>query len=268
MDGSHRDLDVAIHVPPRAVHHDHRPVFQISDPLICFFAFAQDKDAHGFTGKDGRAHQTYVGRFSVETFAVDRLTRGQTYYFAVRALDGGGAAGGVSNIVSGVPANGADHTPPATVQELTARLSNASVKVTATVDSASSELSPQRAAASVIDGDVSTAWMTTAASLTTPAWVILDLGSVQPLVKFRTNPSTLDLVGSYPQDFEIQTSVDKVNWVPMVHVQGLIGTFGRWNEWSAPVTYARYARVYITKRGPAPTLRSRCCGRRSSARIT
>ena len=65
--------------------------------------------------------------------------------------------------------------------------------------------------------------MTSAASPTTPAWVILDYGSIQPLVRFRANPSSQDLVGSYPQDFEIQTSIDKVNWTAMVHVEGMIG---------------------------------------------
>lgn len=186
-----------------------------------------------------------------ETFAVEGLTAGTTYYFALRAVDAQGAPGGVSNVARAAPASGDDHAPPAVVGDLTARLSNASVKVVARVDSVSSELSPQRAASALVDGDVSTAWMTTAAGQTVPAWVILDYGSVQPLVRFRANPSTLDLVGSYPQDFEIQTSVDKINWATMIHVEGLTGTFGAWNEWSAPVTFARYARLSVTKRGPA-----------------
>ncbi|HEY8922745.1 MAG TPA: S8 family serine peptidase [Polyangia bacterium] len=187
---------------------------------------------------------------TVETFAVDGLDPGQTYYFAIRAIDGGGAGGGVSNVVSAAPASGSDHTPPAAVGDLTARLSNASVKVAARIDSSSSELSPQRAAALLVDGDVSTAWMTTAADRAAPAWVILDLGAVQPLVRFRANPSTPDLIGSYPQDFDIQTSVDKVNWATTIHVEGLVGEIGAWNSWSAPVTFARYVRLNVTKRGP------------------
>ncbi|HXI56529.1 MAG TPA: discoidin domain-containing protein, partial [Polyangia bacterium] len=186
-----------------------------------------------------------------ETFAVGGLTAGATYYFALRAIDANGSMGGVSNVVWAVPTGGNDHTPPAAVTDLSARLSNASVKISARIDSVSDELSAARGAANLIDGDISTAWMTAAGSLTTPAWVILDYGTVQPLTRFRANPSSIDLIASYPQDFEIQTSTDKVNWTPMVHVEGMVGTFARWNEWSAPVTYARYARLYVTRRGPA-----------------
>src|SRR5205823_10089943 len=32
---------------PRIVYHDHRPVIQIGDTLVVFFAFFEDKDAHG-----------------------------------------------------------------------------------------------------------------------------------------------------------------------------------------------------------------------------
>ncbi|HEY2901009.1 MAG TPA: discoidin domain-containing protein [Polyangia bacterium] len=188
---------------------------------------------------------------SAEQFAASGLTPGHNYYFALRAIDGSGAVGGVSNVVWAMPSSGADGMPPATVTDLSARLSNATVKITAQIDSVSDELSPARAATNLLDGDVSTAWMTGGATVTTPAWVILDYGSVQPLAHFRTNPSSADLIGSYPQDFEIQTSSDKVNWTPMVHASGVVGTFAQWNDWSGPVTYARYARLYVTKRGPA-----------------
>ena len=186
-----------------------------------------------------------------ETFAVTGLDPNQVYYFALRAADEKGAVAGISNIVVAMPADGADVTPPARVGDLAVALSNPGVKLTARIDSVSDQLSTQRAAANLIDGDVATAWVSQAASPTTPAWVIFDFGSAQPLDRFRTNPSTLDLVGSYPQDFEIQTSVDKLVWTPLVHVEGLVGTFAEWNEWSAPVTYARYVRLYITRRGPA-----------------
>ncbi|MES1164231.1 MAG: S8 family serine peptidase, partial [Verrucomicrobiota bacterium] len=188
---------------------------------------------------------------TAERFALTDLVPGQTYYFAVRAIDAGGATGGVSNVVVAEPTDGDDVTPPARVGDLTAQFSNATVKLVATVDSVSDELSAARGAAKLIDGDVASAWQTKAAAATTPAWVVLDFGKVQPLVKFRANPSTADLIGSYPQDFEIQTSSDKVNWSSIVHVEGLLGKFGTWNEWAAPVTYARYARLYITRRGPA-----------------
>ena len=186
-----------------------------------------------------------------ETFAVTGLDRGQVYYFALRAVDEKGAVGGVSNIVVAMPPDGVDVTPPARVADLAVALSNPGVKVTARIDSVSDQLSSQRAPTNLTDGDVATAWVSQAASPTTPAWVIFDYGTAQPLNRFRTNPSTLDLVGSYPQDFEIQTSVDKLVWTPLVHVEGLIGTFAEWNEWTAPVTYARYVRLYITRRGPA-----------------
>ena len=188
---------------------------------------------------------------AAERFAVSGLEAGKTYYFALRASDMAGAVGGVSNVVSAVPPDGDDVTPPATVPDLNAMLSNAAVKLTATVDSVSDELSTARAAVNLLDGNVATAWMTKAAARDAPAWVIFDLGSVQPLVRFRANPSSNDLIASYPQDFQIQTSSDKTNWATLVNVQGLLGEFAKWNTWASPVTNARYVRLYITNRGPA-----------------
>src|SRR6185295_11111834 len=86
-----------------------------------------------------------------ETFAVTGLQAGTVYFFALRATDDKGAPGGVSNIVSASPPDGADVTPPARVQELAARIGGASIKLAARIDSVSDQLGAQRAAANLVD---------------------------------------------------------------------------------------------------------------------
>lgn len=59
---------------------------------------------------------------TAETFVLTGLTVGQTYYFALRAVDGSGARGGVSNIIWVIPTSGNDLTPPAAVGDLSVHL--------------------------------------------------------------------------------------------------------------------------------------------------
>jgi len=55
------DVDGAIDEAAGTIDNDHGAILQEGDALRGFFAFAEDEDAHGFTGKNGWLHR--IGQF-------------------------------------------------------------------------------------------------------------------------------------------------------------------------------------------------------------
>ncbi|MFH0900075.1 MAG: discoidin domain-containing protein [Pseudomonadota bacterium] len=201
----------------------------------------------GATSADGVPLPATAGAREYHT--VSRLQRGHLYYFAIRAVDAGGVTGGVSNVVTAIPRSGIDSIPPAAVVDLRAVSSQAQVRASSQFDSASSEQLP---GSQLVDGDVSTSWSSSAGAPTNPEWVVVDLGSPQPVCRFRMFPSAVGwYVADFPEDFEIQGSVDRVNWTTLVSVEGARAEHGVWEEWSARAAYARYVRVSVSRRGPS-----------------
>ena len=146
--------------------------------------------AGGFDAATPITHGTSAARRGTRETSRSLGSTGAKSTTALRAVDEKGAVGGVSNIVV-APVDGTDVGAAGARSVIGGRSSNLGVKLTAQIDSVSDQLSSQRAPTNLIDGDVATAWVSQAASPTTPAWVILDYGTPQPLNRFRTNPSTL-----------------------------------------------------------------------------
>ncbi|MCP4598944.1 MAG: S8 family serine peptidase [Proteobacteria bacterium] len=186
-----------------------------------------------------------------ETFTVTGLNIGELYYFAVKAIDDSGAAGGISNIVWANANGGPDTTPPATVHDLIALDSNIEEQVELEALDWSSEMAYYMDGTYAVDGKT-TFWMSGYGPADEPEWLIVDMGEIKPVTRFRTHPPPwATYMGFYPQDFDIEVSADAIHWQTAVHVEGLIGEFDTWDDFRTPITYARYARLYTHLRGPA-----------------
>jgi len=187
-----------------------------------------------------------------EVATVKGLKKGTLYYFAIIAVDDAGASSGLSNLVAVVPQSGPDTTPPASVIDLAATVWTTDFPISASVSDYSTQ--QQSFEANLLtDGDPSTSWASSWATPDSPEWAVLDLGSLQPVRRFRMHPSTLAWYqASYPKSIEIQGSVDGTGWETMLAASNLPAKPQAWNEWWIPVTYARYLRLYVTERHAVP----------------
>ena len=73
MHGGDEDVDGFVDEAASAVDYDHGAVFEIGYALIDLLAFAQDEDAHAFTGKDGRTQSV---RKKIDVEDADTLNAG------------------------------------------------------------------------------------------------------------------------------------------------------------------------------------------------
>ncbi|MBK6685765.1 MAG: discoidin domain-containing protein [Deltaproteobacteria bacterium] len=186
---------------------------------------------------------------AAETLTVSGLEAGLYYYFAVAAQDAGGHRGGISNVVSAATTTGPDLTPPAQITDLAVYSALANRKLTPQIHGSSSARASGEANR-LLDNDPASAWRSNDGAELSPEWVSLDLGAIEPVVRVRLRASTVGWqTAEFPRDFDVELSVDAVNWARAVVVQGQTGAAGTWEEWSMPVTYARYLRLSIKKRG-------------------
>lgn len=186
---------------------------------------------------------------AAETLTVSGLEAGRYYYFAIAAQDAGAHRGGISNVVSASTTTGPDLTPPAQVTDLAVYSALANRKLSPTIHGSSSARASGEANR-LLDNDPASAWRSNDGAEASPEWVSLDLGAIEPVVRVRLRASTVGWqTAEFPRDFDVELSVDALNWARAVQVQGQTGAAGTWEEWSMPVTYARYLRLSIKKRG-------------------
>jgi F5/8 type C domain len=175
------------------------------------------------------------------------LIAATNYYFGVKTSDEAGnfsitTLSGTSPNVDGSPVDLIDPDP---VTDLAVSFAVSTVSLTA--DSASSERFDKNfVKENVVDGDLSTDWMTEGLSANQTQWIILDLGSVQTLnqVRLRSDDGN---AARFPKDFAIELSTDKSTWTPVNSQAGFVATPSTWYSFPFSDTPGRYIRVLITQ---------------------
>lgn len=184
-----------------------------------------------------------------ESVTVNGLDADRLLYFGVMAVDAAGNRGGLSNVVAVATTNGPDLLPPAQVTDLVAYPSLAQRRLSPTVVGASSAR-PSGEATRLLDQDPASAWRSSDGAELAPEWVSFDLGAVEPVARLRLRASTVGWQASeYPRDLKVELSADGNNWTQVIAPVGLTGAAGTWDEWAAPVTYARYLKLSVLRRG-------------------
>lgn len=188
-----------------------------------------------------------------ERAVIDALEDDGYRYFALRALDATGTPGPISNVVMGRLDARPDESPPATVSDLSVHASQAEFQLNPVVSASSPSLSTSTPPARLLDGNIDTPWIAAAASGTTAAFIVLDLGDVHAVTGLRMNPGQGggNLL-HYPGAFQIQASADAASWQTLLTVQGHRGQHGRWDSFAFAPVSTRYLRLYVTERGVDP----------------
>lgn len=186
-----------------------------------------------------------------QIFAIpDGLTSETIYYFAIKTLDESGNfsltfTSGTTPTVTGSPV---DLVAPGEVGALDVTFAPSSLPLT--VDSASSE----RPAVgffkeNIVDGDLSTVWMSEAIQTPSIQWIIVDLGSAITIdeVQLRSDDNNAK---RFPRDFEVQVSTDKVFWNMVDSRANFSATPSTWYSFPFAARSARYVRIWVTDMNP------------------
>ncbi len=181
-----------------------------------------------------------------ESFQVKGLQDPQLHYFAIRAIDEGGAPGPISNVASAMPGTGPDNKRPATVESLAAALSQAEWKLKPTIHSSSDSL-PGTGTERLFDGNIDTAWVGKQVDKSVSEFVVFDLGAAQALTRLRMNPGLRsNTIVNFPQGFVLEVSADRVNWQEAMEAEAIQPRVGAWEEWRFEPITARYVRLRVT----------------------
>ncbi len=183
---------------------------------------------------------------SPETAVENGLDSETMYYFALQSEDSAGNRSFLSNVTSGMTSDG---TAPAAVTDLAAALAGGGfqVRVPAAV-SASSQLNASYAATMATDGSLSSFWSTPYLGAVTTESITFDLGAPLDVARLSLYPRQ-GLAASFPRDFQIQLSLDNVNFSTVVARNDFGAAAETWNHFDFGATSARYVRLLVTEQG-------------------
>ncbi len=162
-----------------------------------------------------------VGTCTGTSYADSGLAPSTTYAYSVKAYDAAGNVSGPSAAASATtPPDGSGNLAlgrPATVSTYYSLSQNGS---------------------KAVDGDGATYWRTRKSNGGPSEWIVVDLGSAQPLSKV-----VLKWGGYYATKYRIEVSADNATWIPVF--EDLAGNGGTDTITFSPAT-ARYVRMYST----------------------
>ena len=176
-----------------------------------------------------------------ETIVIPGLQQDTPYCVAVKVLDDLGHESELSNVAWGKTL---DQTPPATIQDLDARLVNLGSpgKHDVIAVSSSGEYSAAFAAVMAVDDLPGTRWSTPQRSEPQLEHLTLDLGGLETVEKVRLLPGSA-YPHLFPSDFAVELSADGSAWVQAAAVSGYPAARGVWCETSFIARTARYVRI-------------------------
>ncbi|HUW32496.1 MAG TPA: discoidin domain-containing protein [Planctomycetota bacterium] len=176
-----------------------------------------------------------------ETIVIPGLQQDTPYCVAVKVLDDLGHESELSNVAWGKTL---DQTPPATIQDLDARLVNLGSpgKHDVIAVSSSGEYSAVFAAVMAVDDLPGTRWSTPQRSEPQLEHLTLDLGGLETVEKVRLLPGSA-YPHLFPSDFAVELSADGSAWVQAAAVSGYPAARGVWCETSFIARTARYVRI-------------------------
>ena len=123
-------------------------------------------------------------------------------------------------------------------------------KVTLTNGAASSSVNDNSSPDNLIDDNPYTYWVSGFEAPDVHAWVSFDMGEPRQLSRLLMDGGWSNSVIYFPQDFEIQVSVDRQNWLTVHSEVGMRTTIDEEHVWQLGGVTARFVRIYVTQKGP------------------
>jgi chitodextrinase len=179
---------------------------------------------------------------TAEAMTVTGLSSTTTYYFAVRVLDEAGNRSLLSNVAV---ASTLDDTPPGKVTDLSGFTGSLTEqRIAASVIASSGVASADYGIGKVVDGHLLTSWSTPGRT-PQPEFLTLDTGAVRALSRIRLR--SRDVGTLFPEDYQIQVSLDGASWTTALTLTGINLPAAAWIEHAFPPTTGRYLRLFVTK---------------------
>ena len=183
-----------------------------------------------------------------ETFEVpDALTAATPYFLGIKTTDDAGkySITVVSGTTPNVDGSPVDLVAPDPVTNLTVGFSPSVLSLGP--DSVSSQrTSVGMVQENVVDGNLSSKWMTEGVSSNQTQWIIVDVGSVQSLTQVRLRSDSGN-AKRFPKDFLVEISVDKNIWTTVGNETNFVATPSTWYPFAFTSTPARYIRVWVAE---------------------
>ncbi|MBI3270169.1 MAG: discoidin domain-containing protein [Planctomycetes bacterium] len=174
---------------------------------------------------------------SAETFLVTNLPAGQTFFFAIKAVDDAGNAGALAGAFA---STSVDHVAPDPITGLSAReVTGNGEALAARVAEASSVLGGGWEMEKAADGQAGTSWSSAASRGPRTEHLVLDLGSLCAVAGVRASPRA-ETPQLFPTDRFVEVSADGRSWKTVARDAGTAS--GGAVELSFPTEAARYVR--------------------------
>ena len=150
----------------------------------------------------------------------------------------------LSNVAS---ATTDDSVAPADITNLSASIGQVSIGLSsATAISSSGDKDTSHSKEAVVDGNLSTFWISTPRATMQTEQITLDLGGSTNVTRIRLR-SRADSAGAFPKDFRLQLSNDNVNFTTVHTVTNFSAAAATWYSFDFTPASGRYVRVLVTK---------------------
>ncbi|MBI3267673.1 MAG: discoidin domain-containing protein [Planctomycetes bacterium] len=176
---------------------------------------------------------------SAETFLVTSLPAGQTFHFAIKAVDEAGNAGPLAGTFA---TTSADTAAPEPITELAAReVSGTGEALAARVTEASSVLGSGWEKELAADARPGTSWSSAGSRGPRTEHLVVDLGSICAVGSVRALPRS-ETPELFPRNVFVEVSLDGKSWKTVVRDQEPSRAPGEAAEFSFAAEAARYVR--------------------------
>jgi hypothetical protein len=180
---------------------------------------------------------------SLENMTVSGLNGGTLHYFALKVLDSQGPPSAISNVVNALTL---DVVNPGQVTDFAASVTQVTQEIAATAISSSGDLNANYGKDKAVDSLLSTSWSTPPRDVLQTETLVVDAGSANNLARVRI--CARDVAGAlFPQDFQIQISLDNVSYTTVVTQTNFVAANGACYPFDFTPQSARYVRLQVTK---------------------